>query len=232
MKILFNNLIYSSTLSADTQNNNFPLTNLQSDFPDKIYKATQESAIITIELSAIGSINCFYITNTNATGAVIGLYNSSNSLLKTVTLDLDRNGQSFPITGSVKKIILTLAGSDIIYLGCIGFGYAYTTPLVQNDVIPKPIDNSIRNSNDYGNFYINPIPVRQSYDITFPKLTRAQYNELFNLWAGSIYHPLWSDVYDNSTGEMNPMFGVMINNTPPEHEWKRDSIKFTFTEAK
>ena len=231
MIVLFDNLIYDATISTDTVDANYPETNLQNDSPSKIYKATQDSAVITIKLDEDSTINCFYLANTNATSASITLYDSDNTLLDTQAVDVDRGGASFTSVEDVSYMILSLSGSDIIYLGNIGTGSNYTMPNPLNDVIPAPIDNTVRNISDSGVGFFNRVPIQISFSTNFENINRTLYNTIFALWAG-LEHPVWVDVYENYDGIMNPMFADMSMDDSPSHKYKRDSMTFNFQEMK
>ena len=231
MIVLFNNLIYDSTISSDTVDANYPVTNLQNDEPSKIYKANQASAVITLTLADISTINCLYLANTNATGASLGLYNASNTLLDTQTVDVDRGGACFTSVTDVSYMILTLSGSDTIYLGCIGTGAKYQMPNPLNDVLPLPIDNTTRKISPSGTGFFNRVPIQISLSTNFANITRTLYNEIFNLWA-SLAHPVWVDVREDYDGIINPMFADMTMDKTPTHKYKRDAMTFNFQEMK
>lgn len=231
MRVLFDNLIYDSTITADTENTSYPLTNLQNDTPSKIYKATQSSAVITIIPYDVSTINCLYLTNTNATNAVLTMYDYTDTLLDTQTVDIDRNGASFTSVGSVSYMILTLSGTDTIYLGGIGTGSNYTTPKPLNNILPLPLDNSTRNISDSGVLFINRVAIRTKLVANFENLTRVIYDEMFGLWA-DLSHPVWVDVYENYTGIINPIFADMTMNATPIHVYKRDAMTFNFEEVR
>lgn len=231
MIVLFNNLIYNATISADTVDSSYPVTNLQNDEPSKLYKANQASAVITLTLADTSTINCLYLANTNATGASLGLYNASNTLLDTQTVDVDRGGACFVGVSDVSYMILTLSGSDTVYLGGIGTGAKYQMPNPLNDVIPLPIDNTVRNISDSGTGFFNRVPIRIAISTNFANIARTLYNEIFGLWA-ALAHPVWVDVYENYTGIINPMFADMAMGNSPTHKYKRDAMTFNFQEMK
>ena len=231
MIVLFNNLIYNATISTDTVDANYPVTNLQNDEPSKIYKATQASAVITITLSDTSTINCLYLANTNATGAVASFYDSDNNLQGSTVIDVDRGGACFTSVGYVDKIILTLSGSDAVYLGCIGTGAKYQMPNPLNDVLPKPIDNTVRNISDSGTGFFNRVPIQIAISTNFANIARTLYNEIFGLWA-ALAHPVWVDVREDYNGIINPMFADMTMDKTPTHKYKRDAMTFNFQEMK
>lgn len=231
MRILFDNEIFDATLSADTVNANYPVTNLQNESVEKIYMSTTTTAVITATLSATGTVNCAYIGNTNATTATLALYDSSDTLLDTITLDTSRGGCSFTAVDSVSYVLLTLAGSDTIYLGAFGFGDNYTTPDPQNDVVSKPIDKSTRNISNGGQLYINRVGIRHQLDITYGYQAIDKYNEILALWE-DLEHPVWVDVFEENTGMINPMWCDMTMDDSPERSGGLYTWTHTFEEIK
>jgi hypothetical protein len=219
MRILFNNLLYNATLTADTVNANYPLSNLKSDHLKKPYKATATSANITITFSAVSSVNCCYIGYTNATAAVVNLYASGGGLLKTETLDTDRGGGVFTSVSSVAYAVLTLAGTATIYLGTVGIGSAYKMPLMNNDVVLKPIDGSDREYSTDGQLYINRANILHQLDVTYSFENVDTYNEILALWE-SLEHPAWVDPYEENTGMINPMFCDITMDDSPTQTWR------------
>ena len=218
MRILFNNLLYNSTLSADTVNANYPLSNLKSDHLKKIYQATTTSAVITITIGAASQVNSCYIGFTNATSAVLALYNSSDVLLRTVSLNVSRGGGIFTTTQNVSYAKLTLAGSNTIYLGTIGIGYAYKMPDPNNDIVLKPIDNSDREYSTDGQLYINRADILHQIDATYSFESIDTYNEIIALWE-DLQHPAWVDPYEENTGSINPMFCDITMDDSPTQTW-------------
>ena len=219
MRILFNNLIYSSTLTADTVNANYPLTNLQNDSIKKIYKSTTTGAVITATMSSVGSINCAYMGYTNATAATLAMYSSGNVLLGTVALDVTKGGKSFTTVSSVSYVKLTLAGSDTVYLGGFGFGLNYKMPNPTNDLVLKPIDNSTRNYSDDGQLYINRVNILHQLDVTYSLESIDTYNAIMAKWEALI-HPAWVEPYEENTGMINPMFCDITMDDSPTQSWK------------
>jgi hypothetical protein len=218
MRILFNNLLYNSTISADTVNANYPLSNLKSDHLKKIYQATTTSAVITITLGAVSQVNSCYIGYHNASSAVLALYNSSDVLLRTVSLNVNRGGGIFTTTQNVSYAKLTLAGSNTIYLGTIGIGYAYKMPDPNNDIVLKPIDNSDREYSTDGQLYINRADILHQIDATYSFEDIDTYNEILALWE-DLQHPAWVDPYEENTGSINPMFCDITMDDSPTQTW-------------
>jgi hypothetical protein len=219
MRILFDNLIYNSILSATNVNDNYPLSNLKSDHLKKIYKATENSVVITILFPEISTINCAYYGYTNAASFVISLYNSSDVLLLSATApNVSRGGGNITRTEGVSYAKITLVSSDTIYMGSIGMGLAYTMPLMDNNVVLKPIDNSEREYSADGQIYINRVNILHKLDVTYSFENIDTYNEILALWE-DLQHPAWVDPYEQNTGMINPMFCDITMDDKPSQSW-------------
>lgn len=231
MRILFDNLIYGSTLAADSVNGNYPLSNLKSDHLKKIYKATSTSAVITVTLGAVSQINSCYIGYTNATSAVLAMYNSDAVLLETAVISTARGGKFFTDVSNASYATLTLTGSATIYAGSIGIGYAYKMPDPVNDIVLKPIDNSDREYSTDGQLYINRANILHQIDATYAFESIDTYNEILAMWE-DLQHPVWVDPYENSTGRINPMFCDMTMDDSPAQEWGRYTWAHNYREVR
>jgi len=231
MRILFDNLIFNATLSADTVDANYPITNLQNDSLKKIYKATQASAVITATLSEDSSINSVYIGYTNAAGAVLAMYNSSGTLLGTKTITVTRGGLSFTSVSDVSYVTLTLSGSDIIYLGGFGLGYNFTMPNPVNDLILKPIDNSVVNYSLDGQLYQNKVDLLFYIEPTYSFESVDTYNEIL-LKFSDLEHPAWVEPYEENTGIINPMWCKITMGDDPTQTWGWYSWTHTYREVR
>jgi hypothetical protein len=231
MRILFDNLIFTSSVSADDVNANYPVTNLQAAHLTKIYKSTTTGAEVTITFQTVQTVNCCYIGFTNASAATVALYNASDTLIKTVTLDTSRGGKTFTAALLVKYAIVTLAASDVLYVGTIGIGNNYTMPDPDNNIVAKPVDRTSRDFSNGGQLYANYRDVVQQIDATFSQLLSGTYNEIFALFAAR-RHSLWIDIYEENTGIIKPLYCDMTTNGDPSQSWKKYQMKFTFIEVR
>lgn len=218
MRILFANDLYDATLSADSENANYPVTNLQNDSLKKIFKAEAASVVITATLAEVEALNCVYIGYTNASAAVAALYDESDVLLKSVTLSPTRGGLSFASTSDVSYLTLTLAGSADIYLGGFGFGLNYSMPDPNNDLILKPIDNTTINYSNDGQLYQNHVDILHEIDATYSFQYIDTFNEILAKWE-ALRHPVWVEPYEENIGMINPMWCKITMDDSPTQTW-------------
>ena len=231
MRVLFDNLIYDATLTANNANGSYPVTNLIAAAVKKIYKSTSTSSEITIAFDDAKTIDSFYLAYTNATSITMSLYNSSDSLLYSTTITTDKLGKVFTPIDNVSYIVVNLGSSETLYIGTVGVGKSYTMPDPDNGIVTKPIDNSTREFSTGGQLFINRIPVRKTFDTTISNILVDDYNAIFALWA-NLKHPAWVDVYEETSGIINPMVSDIVMDAEPTQSWKRYSLTLTFTEVK
>ena len=121
MKFFYDNKIDSATLSAITEDSDFPLMNIQDAIPSKVYKTTgiEDIEIVTFDFGTAKSVNSVIIYNHtfDGTETLLKLEGSNNSaFLNSVGL------------GGNKCYAFTLNVADTIYerLQMLGNDYTYS----------------------------------------------------------------------------------------------------------
>jgi len=231
MRVLFNNLIYDATLTATYADGNYPVTNLIASAVKKIYKSTEVSDMITIIFDDAQTIDSCFVGYTNATNIVLSLYDSDSNLQYSTYISTDKLGKVFTPVGCVSYATLTFTSSDTLYVGTIGIGESYTMPDPDDGIVAKPIDNSTREFSTGGQLFINRVPIRKTFDTTISNILVDDYNAIFALWA-NLEHPVWVDVYEETSGIINPIFADVVMGEDPTQSWKRYALTLTFTEVK
>ena len=231
MRILFDNKLNNATLSSLHPNSLYPVTRLKDSFLKRIYKSTETSDTITIMFASEITVDCVYIGFTNATSASLTLKDSSNNTLYSGAINVLRGGGVITQVQGVKSAIVSLSGTDNIYLGTIGIGDSYTMPDPLNDIVKSFVDNSETYQSNDGQYSKNKIAWLLFVKASFATVDDIDlYNEIFLLFS-SIDRPVWLDCFENVTGALNPLYCSM--------EFKTDSkndrvFKFSFeaTEAR
>lgn len=233
MRILFDDLIYGSTVTADTEDANYPAINLQNDRMKKIYKATSTSSVITVVFDSVTSVNCCYLAFTNATSAILRLYNTSSVLLSTITVSLSRGGQTFTSVSGVASATLTISGSDTIYLGVFGIGESYKMPDPTDGFLLRPIDSSDIDYSTGGQKYFNPVPIRHYIEPQYSFQSVDMFNEILLKWETlhDTGRNAWVDPFEDNTGKMNPMWCHVDMSSDPKTSWGYYNWTHTYTEV-
>jgi len=173
MRVLYDRI---NTISATNENASFPDDNMLTPYQGQLFKSTNTTSVITINSVTTAGVNgnAFYIGNTNATEGSYSLYDDTNTLVETVSFDVDNRDSLIDIITGTKrqgfiehwqlfgtyqpaafKLVITLTTTAAtLYVGIIRTGLAdhFTNPNYgwQQNII----DTSIVNSTNIGATYI------------------------------------------------------------------------------
>jgi hypothetical protein len=227
MKILFDNLLWSASLSALHENTGYPVTNLRHVFLKKIFKSTAISDTVTIAFASDKIIDSCYLGFTNAASATLTLYNSSMTLLATKTIDIPTLAVSFAAVSGVRyaKIAITATSPALAYLGTAALGEAFTMPDPINDWTPGFVDNSTSEESDDGQYLLNKIPWLRAPVFNFFVESLTDYQEIFDLVA-AVERPVFIDPFESNKSMMLPIYGIFSGGI--SDPVKSDNI-FTFS---
>ena len=230
MRILFDNILLSSTLSSINPNVSYPIDNIKDDFLKVIYKATATTDTVTIDFASIKSIDCFYIGFTNASGITLRLYSALDVLLATKTINPATSGGVFSQVNDAAYATVSLSATDNLYIGSIGIGNTYTMPNPLNSVIKKKVDNSKNYISPDGQYSVNRIPWLRSVETKHYVIGIDLYNEIYALFSG-IEHPVWVDVYEELNSAINPMYSI-VSFDPDSQSWYKYLFNIKSTEPR
>ena len=180
LRILFNNVADSATLTATTSATFFPTTNMQQDIKGKVWRSTSAiSNVLTLSWSTSQSINCIVLPYTNL----------SNSATIKVTLfsGINGTGSTLYTSSTVPAISYSLPTWDISYTGVNA--YSYGGGSIARVYLPSTVANV------------------QSIQITLVDSTNSQgYLEVARVLAGVYWSPKFNtdfgitiDLIDQST---------------------------------
>ena len=154
MKILFNNLLSSATLSALGASVNYPLANLNHPFLKKKFQQSvdgssgmPDASALTLTWPSDQTIDFIAAGYSNATAFTLKLYDSADALLSTVTFTNAEMGATFTAVTGVRsaKLLLDDESGDnpmTVYLGGLGIGLATDIGRPIYDWTPEYLDNS------------------------------------------------------------------------------------------
>lgn len=231
MRILFDNKLLDATVSSVNANPLYPVSRLKDSFLKRIYKATAHTDTITILFAETSKIDCCYVGFTNANSMLLELKDSSENVLYSTYLNVNKGGGAFSSVSGVSKAVLTISSNDNIFLGTIGIGDTYTMPNPINDIIKAFVDNSTVYTTSDGQYSKNKIVWLRFLKASFATVDDIDlYNEIFSLFA-DVDAPIWVDCFENVANVINPLYCSV--------EFKADSksdtiYKFSFeaTEAR
>jgi hypothetical protein len=206
------------------------LSNIKDDFLKRIYKSTAATDSITIAFPAVQSVDCCYIGLTNSVTATLYLYNSGGLLVSTKTIDTETSGGCFARVDFVSYAIITLAGTENIYVGNVGIGLTYKMPNPNNNIIKSHVDNSTTYSSDDGQYSINKIAWLKKVELSFFVLGMDLYNEIYALFS-LIQTPVWVDIYEELNNGINPTYS-QLQFEEDAQTMRKYTFKCTMTEAR
>ena len=227
MKILFDNYIADSTLSALYASLNYPVTNLQDNVLRNRYQCTFNSDTITITFSDSMDVDCFFYAYTNATYLQLRLYRDYETLLFTLTINnpVDECGAHFfSLVQDVTYAELDIEGPENVYLGCIGIGDAEDFPDPEYSWKDTLQDNSASSENVYGSTwtdYVEPLRIHNWIIRNVETEDANYYIGLYKLTG--IGKPLFIDPFENNHDFMEPLyakFTVPINKQKNGRRWQ------------
>ena len=209
MRVLFDNLVVSATLTTDEPSDNYPVTNLAHPFLRRKYQSVASPAIITVTFAVDSVVDCLFYGWHNLTSLIVRLYDSGDSLLSTITVASPESGvgsEFFTAVPAVAYAEVEIAGS-VPYLGGLGIGEFYE--------LPRPIGDFSEGLDDHGvvvasssgqaqQLYVEPLKTR---DYTLVEMTRATRAEVAALMTSAgIGRPLWLDAFRLDHDYEPPMY--------------------------
>ncbi len=222
MKILFDNLLASATLSAGGTSLNYPLSNLLHAFLKKKFQQTVDGSsgmpdadALTLTWLSNQIVDSIFIGYSNATLFTLKLYGSTGTLLYTKTFTDLEMGVSFAAVSGVRSAKLLLddelgLASMTVYLGGLGIGQSYIMPDPLNDWTLEQIDNSIGDTTLDGQVlgqYIEPL---RSYSFNFKIGLRSIYSAVYNkVKALGRYTPVFCAPFEDAMDEVPAMYVVL-----------------------
>ena len=170
MKILFNNLVLSATVTALTADANYPATNIQSPFLRKRFQSTNATDMLTITFSALTSINSIFYGYTNASTVTARLYNSGGLIITYTGISPSK----FFADTSVTYVEIDLIASATAYMGGVGIGKSETLDPPESFWEETFDDRSIVSESQTGQVlqeYVEPLRI---YNFNVPTITRDE----------------------------------------------------------
>jgi hypothetical protein len=206
MRILFDNYLIDSTLTATNTNPSYPLANLKHEFIEKIYKGTGTNETVGINFGDDKTVNCCYVGYTNGTAFTLKLYNSADALLSTKVLETTYNCLTFPAVIGVRYASLQIVAPETVYVGNVGIGFSYEMPAPNMGVVEKLVDNSIVVTNARGQTLINKITPLRNVPTSFTTTSQDVYNQV-KMFINDNDRPVWVDVFENNHPRIPPIYG-------------------------
>ena len=214
MIFLFKNELLEATITSLYANTNYPVTNIQSDFLYKKFKATTYGDTIHMVLPRNTSIDCFFYAYSNATSMTVRLYDNTSTLLDTITVDC--TGSTKPLksgsahfTAQTVRIIevdATCPVTEDLFIGGLaaGTGIYNILPLISFD---KDFDDpSSKDASDYGQVSYQYVPALLNYSLSFNSIPRSTYHTFADSFHAIGSGFIWIDITEDNHAVYQPMY--------------------------
>ena len=237
MKIIFNNEIKNSTITAVAPNANYPASNLSHVFAKVKYKGLGYSDVITVVFDDNIEASGFMYTYTNATSMTVQVYSGSSVLLETLTVDCtyESGASYFTKHTDVRRLVITIASdvSEDIYLGGIAMGVAFAFPYPIANFEKGLIDGSSKAISSDGQTSYHYIKPLLKYPLQFQAVDRTSlYHLIFQQFLDIGSGHIWVDITDANHTLYQPLYctSQLIEN--PTRSRNKVSFTITLTEAR
>ena len=221
MKLLYDNLIQTATLSSDNATSTTNVNNLKDRILKLKYDATGSTDTVYAEWTSDQTISCIALGYHNLSGASYVLKNSGGSTIGSGTLEYsyDTNMTYFAAVSGVRTLEVSLTSSDNIYLGGLGCGTTFDVD--GHNVNPRfDFQNQgsatwLTGGQTYGaqsavlEYWRATIEVENSDRLLF----KSALNKVGN------WFPIYADLYEENHAEQRPIYGILQG----DGQFSRDS---------
>ena len=231
MRISYDNLLKTATLTATNENANYPVENVYHRWQRKTFKATTTS-VITAILDDITAITSVIIDYHNLTSCSVAFYDYADALIDTWTMDMSYNTSAhYGTVTDVAKVVLTCESIVDIEIGTIFAGDSLYFPIQANQDIPLKSSDVVSVSSDRQTSGRKG-SVTRAGTITIPLLTSAERKSLETVfYEMGLIEPFFIDLWDNSHTDFEPVYGTFTSEISVTHMEEGDTISFSFEEA-
>lgn len=211
MRLLYDNRLGEATLSMTTQNDSFPVGNLVEREIGLVAKSTISSTTITATWGVNQTVSCIALSNTNATTATFALYDSTDTLLDSGSLEIEylHNITHFDEYATVRKLEIYIENSAEVYLGgascgdCLHFDFHNVNPRMD-----FPSESSVSWLLGGHSLGVKGSSLRQwratLSDISLSQ--KARLEDMFSL-VDTVY-PIYADLYEALHDTQEPLYCI------------------------
>ena len=229
MKILYNNLLESTTLTATNENGSYPITNTTHKYLEKKFMATTTTSTITLSLAMSADVSAIAIGWHNLSSGTYILKDSGGSTVGSGSLAVAEETDITYFTAiTCKTIELSVVSADIVRIGGLGVGnpthflYHNTNPIIDY------YDNDSSSFTAGGQLNGKKTATLLRYTAVLGKITNAQRKEVMDIIKsrGSI-KPVYADLYALKHEEARPIYCRLAGNGAFKRQ--SDSYDYTYT---
>jgi len=231
MRISYDNLLKTATLTATNENANYPVENVYHRWQRKTFKATT-TTVITAVLDDVVSLSSVILDYHNLTSCSVAFYDYADALIDTWTMDCSFNTSAkYGTVADVAKVVFTCESIVDIEIGTIFVGQSLYFPIQANQDIPLKSSDVVSVSSDRQTSGRKG-SVTRAGTITIPLLTSAERKSIEEVfYEMGLIEPFFIDLWDNSHTDFEPVYGTFTSEISVTHLEEGDTISFSFEEA-
>lgn len=231
MRISYDNLLKTATLTATNENANYPVENVYHRWQRKTFKATTNT-VITAILDDVVSLSSVILDYHNLTSCSVSFYNYADTLIDTWAMDCSFNTSAqYGEIADVAKVVFTCESIVDIEIGTIFVGQSLYFPIQANQDIPLKSSDVLSVSSDRQTSGRKG-SVTRAGTITIPLLTSAERKSIEEVfYEMGLIEPFFIDLWDTSHTDFEPIYGTFTSEISVTHLEEGDTISFSFEEA-
>lgn len=214
MKLLFDGLIGSSTLSSQYPSNSYPLSNLQDSFLTRRYQSSRDIDVVMMLFAAPSDVDCFFWGYTNAIQIVFSLYDYENALLYSQTIDNPYSGVDsiyFDTVEDASYALISLSYDSIgVFIGGCDCGPVYEFPDPLENFENGFSDATIWNKSPNGQTSFDRAEPLRAHTFEFKGIDLSWMQEIENKYINyGIGRPLFIDPFNQNHDFMMPIWATI-----------------------
>ena len=232
MKILYDNLLKTATLTATNENSNYPIANVHHKWQKKYFLATTTSTVITAVLPTATTITAIALSYHNLSSCTARVYNADNELLDVWTIPVANQTEAYYDSALlVKKVTLTCASAGTLYIGEVFVGTALSLSKSADQNIPLESTDNATLSSD-GQVSGRQGSLLRSATITLPVLLYTERQSMETAYQScGLLTPFFLDLWDLSHASFPPVYGRFTSELSITHAKDGDTVTFSFQEV-
>lgn len=209
MRLSYLNLLKTSDLTVDSENANYPISNIYHSWKKKVFRSENTSCSITSILDELSDITSVCLAYHNLSSCLVKFYDSLDTLLDTWTLDCTKETEAqYGSVSGVYKIVFECSSSSEVEIGVLFAGDSIYSGIESNQGIPlSSTDNPIASSDRQVSGRKGS--VTRSASVTIPLLTGEERKEIeASFYECGLITPFFLDLWDSSHEYFEPIYCV------------------------
>lgn len=230
MRIIHANKLESATLTATTENYNYPLGNLLVNQLALAYRATDITVDVQAVFDSAQTVNAVGVAGHNATKIVVKYYTLSTDVApvyeKTYNAPLATECL-YSVDYAVEKVVVRFESSAIINVGSLFVGEYYQMPNPTAYYPENYIITNTRTDTAFGAVYGSDGVMLREINPSFVVATTTQYKSVIDAVKSlRNYRALFVDMNESNHAYKEPLYGTI---NMQNYNTSRDARKATRT---